>query len=83
MGSPGIFTLHPGAAPSDIPGRRSVPWPLRALSGARLSHSVGPSPGKSDLRNHCAIAQPRLYDSAMVTQITLELCAMALVIHHT
>ncbi len=27
---------------------------------------------KSDLRNHCAIVQPRLYDSAMVTQITLK-----------
>ena len=26
---------------------------------------------KSDLRNHCAIVQPRLYDCAMVTQITL------------
>ncbi len=27
---------------------------------------------KSDLRSHCAIVQPRLYDSAMVTQITLQ-----------
>ena len=27
---------------------------------------------KSDLRNHCAIVQPRLYDCAMVTQITLD-----------
>ncbi len=28
---------------------------------------------KSDLRNHCAIVQPRLYyDSAMATQITLK-----------
>ncbi len=27
---------------------------------------------KSDLRNHCAIVQPRLYDSAMATQITLS-----------
>ena len=27
---------------------------------------------KSDLRNHCAIVQPRLYDCAMVTQITLN-----------
>ena len=27
---------------------------------------------KSDLRNHCAIVQPRLYDSAMFTQITLK-----------
>ncbi len=26
---------------------------------------------KSDLRNHQAIVQPRLYDSLMVTQITL------------
>ena len=26
---------------------------------------------KSDLRNHCAIVHPRLYDCAMVTQITL------------
>ncbi len=28
---------------------------------------------KSDLRNHQAIVQPRLYDSLMVTQITLVL----------
>ena len=28
---------------------------------------------KSDLRNHQAIVQPRLYDSLMVTQITLRL----------
>jgi hypothetical protein len=28
--------------------------------------------GKSDLRNHQAIVQPRLYDSLMVTQITLK-----------
>ena len=27
---------------------------------------------KNDLRNHCAIVQPRLYDSAMVTQIILN-----------
>ena len=27
---------------------------------------------KSDLRNHQAIVQPRLYDSLMVTQITLN-----------
>jgi hypothetical protein len=27
---------------------------------------------KSDLRNHRAIAQPRLYDRSMVTQITLN-----------
>jgi hypothetical protein len=27
---------------------------------------------KSDLRNHQAIVQPRLYDSLMVTQITLD-----------
>ena len=27
---------------------------------------------KSDLRNHQAIVQPRLYDSAMVTQIILN-----------
>ncbi len=27
---------------------------------------------KSDLRNHQAIVQPRLYDSLMVTQITLK-----------
>jgi hypothetical protein len=26
---------------------------------------------KSDLRSQCAIVQPRFYDSAMVTQITL------------
>ncbi len=32
---------------------------------------VGTFRFKSDLRNHCAIVQPRLYDSAMVTQITL------------
>jgi hypothetical protein len=29
-------------------------------------------PGKSDLRNHQAIVQPRLYDCLMVTQITLN-----------
>ena len=27
---------------------------------------------KSDLRNHRAIVQPRLYDCSMVTQITLN-----------
>jgi hypothetical protein len=27
---------------------------------------------KSDLRNHQAIVQPRLYDSLLVTQITLK-----------
>jgi hypothetical protein len=31
---------------------------------------------KSDLRNHQAIVQPRLYDSLMVTQITLTLSSM-------
>ena len=31
---------------------------------------------KSDLRNHQAIAQPRLYDCLMVTQITLVASAM-------
>ncbi len=30
------------------------------------------APSKSDLRNHQAIVQPRLYDCLMVTQITLE-----------
>ena len=29
---------------------------------------------KSDLRDHQAIVQPRLYDSLMVTQITLHRC---------
>jgi hypothetical protein len=33
---------------------------------------------KSDLRNHCAIVQPRLYDSAVVTQITLMCIMMSL-----
>jgi hypothetical protein len=32
---------------------------------------VGTFRFKSDLRNHQAIVQPRLYDSLMVTQITL------------
>jgi hypothetical protein len=30
------------------------------------------APAKSDLRNHCATVQPRLYSCAMVTQITLN-----------
>ena len=30
---------------------------------------------KSDLRNHQAIVQPRLYDSLMGTQITLRECS--------
>ncbi len=33
---------------------------------------------KSDLRNHQAIVQPRLYDSLMVTQITLQVRGMVL-----
>jgi hypothetical protein len=33
---------------------------------------VGTFRFKSDLRNHQAIVQPRLYDSLMVTQITLN-----------
>ncbi len=32
---------------------------------------------KSDLRNHQAIVQPRLYDSLMVAQITLRACTVA------
>jgi hypothetical protein len=32
---------------------------------------------KSDLRNHQAIVQPRLYDSLMVTQITLVTLTVA------
>jgi hypothetical protein len=33
---------------------------------------VGTFRFKSDLRSHCAIVQPRLYDCVMVTQITLS-----------
>ncbi len=47
-----------------VPGNFSVEMSLAGIEpvGFRV---------KSDLRNHCAIVQPRLYDSAMVTQITL------------
>ncbi len=45
---------------------------FREVSPAGIEPAVG-FRVKSDLRNHCAIVQPRLYDSAiimMVTQIT-------------
>jgi hypothetical protein len=35
-------------------------------------HGFQSQGSKSDLRNHQAIVQPRLYDSLMVTQITLN-----------
>ncbi len=35
---------------------------------------------KSDLRNHQAIVQPRLYDSLMVTQITLPVWILVTVL---
>jgi hypothetical protein len=41
------------------------------LSLKLFSRCAHRGPNKSDLRNHCAIVQPRLYDSAMVT-ITLN-----------
>jgi hypothetical protein len=64
-------------------GSESTPaLPTPACREARLPRSpgfsdrtfeVGPvSHGKSDLRNHQAIVQPRLYDCLMVTQITLN-----------
>jgi hypothetical protein len=53
-----------GGGPPGGPGRRRViDWPSVALLTFRF---------KSDLRNHQAIVQPRLYDSLMVTQITLK-----------
>ncbi len=36
---------------------------------------------KSDLRNHQAIVQPRLYDSLMVTQITLRCLSVESALH--
>ena len=48
-----------------VPGNFSVEVSLAGIEpvGFRV---------KNDLRNHCAIVQPRLYDSAMVTQIILK-----------
>ncbi len=44
---------------------------LAAVGAARLP-TVWDAPSKSDLRNHQAIIQPRLYGCLMVTQITLK-----------
>ena len=50
----------PPQSPTMRPMTRNEHWPVgRAVKE------------KSDLRNHCAIVQPRLYDSLMVSQITL------------
>ncbi len=53
----------PGDSDSGHRGRR-LPTSLSAAADSESSN-------KSDLRNHQAIVQPRLYDSLMVTQITL------------
>ncbi len=45
---------------------------LTTLIGSRCFDALPNLAVKSDLRDHCAIVQPRLYDSAMVTQITLN-----------
>ncbi len=37
---------------------------------------------KSDLRSHCAIVQPLLYDSAVVTQITHRGAIIIIYWHH-
>ncbi len=42
------------------------------LADGLKAQPVGTFRFKSDLRNHCAIVQPRLYDGAMATQITLS-----------
>ncbi len=44
----------------------------RVLPGAIRTLLQQNKPEKSDLRNHQAIVQPRLYDCLMVTQITLN-----------
>jgi hypothetical protein len=43
---------------------------LATAVNGRVFSSLAKAGTKSDLRNHCAIVQPRLYDSAVVTQIT-------------
>ncbi len=59
MGSTGTTDTRLGNFSVKCPRQESNP------RGSVLLHC-----SKSDLRNHCAIVQPRLYDSAMVTQIT-------------
>ncbi len=48
------------------------PRALAVISVFKKVATLGHTPPKSDLRNHQAIVQPRLYDSLMVTQITLK-----------
>ena len=51
-----------------------MPSPYAATFSVRVSLAGIEPVGfrvKSDLRNHQAIVQPRVYDSLMVTQITL------------
>jgi hypothetical protein len=61
--------------PSDSGKHKNGPCALR-LPRDEPAPNPGPQAapaggGKSDQRSHCAIVQPRLYDSAMVTLITL------------
>ena len=48
-----------------------IPRRVGVLGVSRQSQTESQS-RKSDLRNHCAIEQPRLHHSLMVTQITLK-----------
>jgi hypothetical protein len=58
-------------APSDGSDHPSPTSGRRSWCSARVV--VGTFRFKSDVRNHQAIVQPRLYDCLMVTQITLKL----------
>ncbi len=79
-GDPTQASRGPGPSPSpppicparDRPGGSSPsPVPIRVGGSVPCPRGSGSSPQKSDLRNHQAIVQPRLYDCLMVTQITL------------
>ncbi len=54
------------ATRADQPPQADGPKATRGTSESGFRFNL-----KSDLRNHQAIVQPRLYDSAMVTQIIL------------
>jgi hypothetical protein len=61
---------------SDLPLHPAVKRTARTRPNGRdnLANAARASAAKSDLRSHCAIVQlePRLYDCAMVTHITLK-----------
>ncbi len=76
-----VVHVTPDTDSAGRPARQCHSGPQRQILAAQPIErpaSEGPGPEarggslKSDLRSHCAIVQPRLYDSAVVTQITLK-----------